>query len=181
MNCRFRPYGDTEETTNHIISEGKWKNGICTTLNLSWIIKHTKSSMKLLIQTDYLISARWPDLVIVIKKQEKEKKTSLMLNFSVPHWPHDKTEGSRKRIENLWNMKVTLMPIVIRVLDAVTKVLVTGWEDLGIKHVETIQTTAVLRWARIRRKILETCGSLLLLSHYRKPISWHSCKKFSNE
>ena len=34
------------------------------------------------IQTDYLVSARWPDLVIINK--QKEKKTCQIVNFAVP-------------------------------------------------------------------------------------------------
>ncbi len=55
-------------------------------------------------------------------------------------------------------MKVTLIPIVIGVLGTVTKGLVQGLEDLEIRgRVETIQTTVLLRSARILRGVLETC------------------------
>ena len=54
-------------------------------------------------------------------------------------------------------MKVTVIPIVIGALGTVTKGLVKGLEDLEIKgRVETIQTTLLLRSARILRKVLET-------------------------
>ena len=51
-------------------------------------------------------------------------------------------------------MKVT---IVISALDTVTKGLLKGLEDLEVGgRVETIQTTALLSTARIRRRVLET-------------------------
>ena len=54
-------------------------------------------------------------------------------------------------------MKVTLMPTVIGAHDIVTKGLVEGLEDLEIRRrVETILTTALLRSARILRRVLET-------------------------
>ena len=41
-----------------------------------------------------------------------------------------------------WNMKVTIIPIVIGAFGTVTKVLIKGLEDLEIRgRVETIQTT----------------------------------------
>ena len=53
-------------------------------------------------------------------------------------------------------MKVTVIPIVIGALGTITKVLVQGLEDLKIiGRVETIQTTALLKSARILRRVLE--------------------------
>ena len=49
--------------------------------------------------------------------------------------------------------------IVIGVLGTITKGLLKGLEDLEIGgRVETIQTTALLRTARILRRVLETGG-----------------------
>ena len=61
-------------------------------------------------------------------------------------------------------MKVTIIPIVIGTFGTVTKGLLKGLEDLEVGGgVETIQTTALLRTARILRRILETWGELLSL------------------
>ena len=60
-------------------------------------------------------------------------------------------------------MKVTIVPIVIGAFDTVTKGLLKGLEDLKV-GVETIQTTAFLKMARILRRILETWGDLLSLN-----------------
>ena len=58
---------------------------------------------------------------------------------------------------------MTIIPIVISALGTVTKGLVQGLEDLEIiGWVETIQTTALLRSARILRRVLETWGDLSL-------------------
>ena len=54
-------------------------------------------------------------------------------------------------------MKVTMIPIVIGALGTVTIGLVQGLEDLVITgRVETIQNTALLRSARIPRRVSET-------------------------
>ena len=54
-------------------------------------------------------------------------------------------------------MKVTIIPIVIGAFGAVTKGLLKNLEDLEVgDRVETIQTTALLKTARILRRVLET-------------------------
>ena len=45
----------------------------------------------------------------------------------------------------------------------VTKGLIQGLEVLEIRGVETIQTTALLRYAKILRRVLKTCEELLSL------------------
>ena len=55
-------------------------------------------------------------------------------------------------------MKVTIIPIVIGAFGTVTKGLLKGLEDLEVgQQVEIIQTTALLRMARILRRVLEIC------------------------
>ena len=55
-------------------------------------------------------------------------------------------------------MKVTIVPIVIGAFGTITKGLLKELEDLEVGgRVETIQTTALLRMARILRRVLETC------------------------
>ena len=61
------------------------------------------------------------------------------------------------KIEKLWNMKLTVIPFVISTLGTVTKGLIQELEDLEIRgRVETIQSTALLKLARILRRVLET-------------------------
>ena len=62
-----------------------------------------------------------------------------------------------RELKKLWNMKVTIIPIVIGAFGTVTKALLKGLEDLEDGgRVETIQTTALLRTTRILRRVLET-------------------------
>ena len=56
-------------------------------------------------------------------------------------------------------MKMTIVPIVIGALGTITKGLLKGMEDMEVGgQVETIQRTALLRTARILRRVLETWG-----------------------
>ena len=62
----------------------------------------------------------------------------------------------------MWDMRVTIVPIVIGALGTITKGLLKGLEYLEAgERVETIQTIALLRPARILGRVLETWGDLL--------------------
>ena len=61
-------------------------------------------------------------------------------------------------------MKVTIVPTVIGALGTITKGLLKGLDDLEVSGwVETIQMTALLRTARILRRVQETWGDMLSL------------------
>ena len=69
-----------------------------------------------------------------------------------------------RELKKLWNIKKTIIPIVIGAFSTITKRLFKGLEDFEVGGwVETIQTTALLRTARILRRVLETWGDLLSL------------------
>ena len=78
-------------------------------------------------------------------------------------------------------MKATILPIVIGAFGTVTKGLLKGQEDLKVGGwVETIQTTALLKKARILRRVLEIWGDLLSLNLQWKPSAYTDVKN-SNE
>ena len=67
---------------------------------------------------------------------------------------------------------VTIIPFVIGAFGTVTKWLLKGLDDLEVGgRVETIQTTALLRMARILGRVQETWGDLLSLKLQWKTIS----------
>ena len=69
----------------------------------------------------------------------------------------DKYLDLARELKKLWNMKVTIIPIVIGPFGRITKGLLKGLEDLEMRgRVETIQTTTLLRTGRILRRVLET-------------------------
>ena len=77
----------------------------------------------------------------------------------------DKFLDLARELENLWNMKVTIISIVICAFGTVTKGLLKGLDNLEVGgRVETIQTTALLKMARILRRVQETRGDLLSLN-----------------
>ena len=93
-----------------------------------------------------------------IKLKEYEKK--------------DKYLDLARELKKLWNMKVTIIPIVIGAFGTVTKGLLKELEDLKAgRRVEITQTIALFRMARILRRILETWGDLLSLKLPWKTIS----------
>ena len=60
-------------------------------------------------------------------------------------------------LKKLWNMMVTIVPIVIGAFSTVTERLLKGLEDFEVGgRVETIQTAALLKKARILGRVMET-------------------------
>ena len=91
------------------------------------------------IESDHLISARRPYLVIVNKKK---KRTCQIVNFDTPpdhrvklkeSEKRDKYQDLARRQRNLWNMKVTMTLIVIGALRTIHKVLVKELKDFEIR------------------------------------------------
>ena len=133
------------------------------------------------IQTDQLIPARRPDLIIINKKKKKKERICKIVDFVVPAdhrinlkecEKKDKYLDLARELKKLWNVKVTIVPIVISTLGTIAKGLLKGLEDLEVGgRVETIQMTALLRTDRILRRVLETWGDLLSLKLQWKNIS----------
>ena len=62
-----------------------------------------------------------------------------------------------RELKKQWNMKVTVIPIRSGTIRTIPKGLLKRMEKLEIRgQVETTQTTALLRSARILRRVLET-------------------------
>ena len=114
------------------------------------------------------------------KKKKKKERTCGIVDFAVPadhrvklkdDEKRDKYQDLARELKKLWNMKVTVIPIVIGALGTVTIGLAQAVEDMEISgRVETIQTTATLRSARI-------LGDLLSLRLQRKTISHSRCEE----
>ena len=89
------------------------------------------------IQTDHLIPARRPDLIII----NKRKRICKIVDFAVSADHRINLKESEKKdkyldlareLKKLWNMKVTIVPIVIGALGTITKGLLKGMEDLEV-------------------------------------------------
>ena len=126
------------------------------------------------VQTDHLISARRPDLIII---NNNKKRICKIVYFAVPADHRIKLKECEKKdkyldlareLNKLWNMEVKIIPIVIDAFGTETKGLLRGLAHLEVGgRVEIIQTTALLRTARILRRVLETWGDLLSLKLQR--------------
>ena len=86
------------------------------------------------VQTDHVISARRPDLIIKKKKEKKNKRERIckIVDFAVPADHRINLKECEKKnkyldlarqLKKLWNMGVTIVPIVIGTFGTVTKVL----------------------------------------------------------
>ena len=89
-----------------------------------------------------------------------------MVDFKVPTDHRIKLKECEKKdnyldlareLKKLKNINVTIISIVISAFGTTSRGLLKGLEDLEIgSRVETTQTTALLRTARILRRVLET-------------------------
>ena len=117
------------------------------------------------IHTDHLILARRPDLIIINKKKRK-KRICKIVDFAVPADHRIKLKECEKKdeyldlareLKKLWNMRVTIVPIVIGVFGTVTKGLLKDLKDYVVGgRAETIHTIAILKTAGILKRVLET-------------------------
>ena len=133
----------------------------------------------------FIVSSLWFCMQMYMSmphnNNNNNKKAYQIVNFTVSANHKIKLKEGKKRdryldlareLKKLWNRKVTIIPIIIGALGTVTKWLVKGLEDSDIRRwIESIQTTAPLRSARILRKVLETWGDLLSLRFQWKTIS----------
>ena len=134
-------------------------------LVLKTLVTKEENQQKFIIRPIYLSwlirdVSRVIIIIIIIKKICK------IVDFAVPADHIIKLKECEKRdnyidlareLKKLWNMKVTIIPIVIGAFGMVTKGLLKGMEDLEVGgQVEIIQTTALLKTARILRTVLET-------------------------
>ena len=98
------------------------------------------------IKTDHLISPRRPDQIKVNNPPLKKLAQLWTLLFQLDHRvklkereKKDKYQDLARGFKKVWNVKVTMIPILISALGAVTKGLIQRLEDLEIRgRVETI-------------------------------------------
>ena len=109
----------------------------------------------------------------------KKKRTYKIVDFAVPAdhklklkecEKRDKSLDLARELKKLWNLKVTIIPIVIGAFGTLTIGFLKGVQDLEFGgRVETIQNTALLRTAKILRSVLETWGDLWQSNSSERP------------
>ena len=113
------------------------------------------------IQTDNVIEARRPDVVVI----DKANNHCQIIDFAVPYDSRveqkelekkEKYQDLARKLKKIWNMKAAVTPVVIGALGAIPKKLKKGLQDLGIEtKIVELQKSAVIHTARILRKVLE--------------------------
>ena len=113
-----------------------------------------------IIQTDHVIEARRPDLVVV----DKERSCKI-IDFAVPgdgrieEKEKDKIEKYQdlgRELQKIWNVKVKIIPLVVGSLGAIPKQFRKRLKQIGITGgTAQVQKTVLLGTARILRKVLE--------------------------
>ncbi|CAI5636064.1 unnamed protein product [Oreochromis niloticus] len=116
------------------------------------------------MQTDKMVVANQPDIVVV----DKQKKTAVVIDVAVPndsnirkkeHEKLEKYQGLREELERMWRVKVTVVPVVIGALGAVTPKLGEWLQQIpGTTSEISVQKSAVLGTAKILRRTLKLPG-----------------------
>ena len=113
------------------------------------------------IQTDHVIEARRPDLVVV----DKKRRTCKIIDFAVPGDSRieekekekiEKYQDLRRELQKIWNVRVKIIPLVVGSLGAIPKQFGNRLKETGITaEIGQVQKTVLLETARILRKVLE--------------------------
>ena len=113
------------------------------------------------IQTDKIIEARRPDLIL----ENKETKECQIIDIAIPgdtrviKKEEEKIEKYQElgfELGRLWKVKTKVIPIVIGALGAISNRLISYLAEIGAElSFETIQKTALLGTAQILRKTLQ--------------------------
>ena len=114
------------------------------------------------IQTDHVIEARSPDLVVVDKKDRSCK----IIDFAVPgdsrikEKEKDKIEKYQdlgKKLQKIWNAKLKIKPLVVGSLGAMPKQFGNRLKQIGITAgTAQVQKTVLLGTARNLRLLVVT-------------------------
>ena len=115
------------------------------------------------VQTDKLIHARRPDIIVV----DKTNSTCQLIDIAVPGDTRtydketekiEKYQELAREIKRLWKLhSVTVVPVIIGALGTISKAHLSYLATLNVHlSFETIQKSAILGSATILRKVLES-------------------------
>ena len=114
-----------------------------------------------MIQCDRGIEALLPDIVVVDKQKREVKIIDIVIPGDVRVCEKeiekmDKYKLLKDEIARLWKMqKVTIIPVVVRALGAITNRLAKFVQEIGIEiRIENVQKAALLVTARVLRLVL---------------------------
>ena len=113
------------------------------------------------VHTDREVTANRPDVII---KNNKEK-TCTLVDVALPADRNVVQKEAEKKlkykslcieIQRMWNMKCTIVPVIIGATGIVTRSLKKNLETIPGKHsIDSLQKTAILGTSHIIRKVLK--------------------------
>ena len=119
------------------------------------------------VHTDREVTANRPDIII----KNKKEKTCTLIDMAIPadrNVVQKETEKKLKykslyiEIQRMWNLKCTIIPIIIGATGIVTRSIRKNLEAVPGKHsIDSLQKTAILGTSHIIRKVLQ-CEALSL-------------------
>ena len=118
------------------------------------------------IQTDHVIEARRPDVVITdnTKNECKIIDSACPFDSKIEERDEDKMKGYndlKRELKKIWDMPVKVLPLVAGALGTTPKKLKLRLSDIGIEtRIVELQKTTILYSARILRNVLrfeESC------------------------
>ena len=111
--------------------------------------------------TDRAVTTKRPDIII---KNKKEKKCTL-IDVAIPADRNVVQKEMEKKlkykslcieIQRMWNLKCTIIPIIVGATGIVTRSLGKNLEAVPGKHsIDSLQKTAILGTIHIIRKVLQ--------------------------
>ena len=112
------------------------------------------------IQTNHVIEAQRPDLVVVYKR-----RTCKIIDFTVPGDSRieekekekiEKYQDLRRELQKIYHVRVKIIPLVVGCLGAIPKQFGNRLKETGITaELGQVQKTILLGTARILRKVLK--------------------------
>jgi hypothetical protein len=113
------------------------------------------------VHTDREVTANRPDIIIKTKKQQTP---TLPGNATPAHRKAVQKEAEKKlkykslcvEIKRMWNLKCTIITVIIGATGIVTRSLKKNFETVPEKHsIDSLQKTAILGTSHIIRKVLQ--------------------------
>ena len=113
------------------------------------------------VQRDREVKANRPDIIIKNNKEE----TCTLIDVAIPADRNVVQKEAEKKlkynslcieIERMWNLKCTILPVIIGATGIVTRSLRKNLETIPGKHsIDSLQKTAILGTSHVIRKVLQ--------------------------
>ena len=113
------------------------------------------------VQTDHFLTARRPDMIFI----DKEHHECQTIDFAIPYDTRvddkevkkiEKYLDLARELKKVWNMKVTVVLLVVGALGTPAKALKKGLKTIGFEtKIIELQKTVLIHKSRILRKVFE--------------------------